>query len=171
MKMPKKILNLKYSSALKYSTVSALKARFKKSVPNFVFHYIESGTGDELALKANRRSFNKIKFIPKYCIKARVPDLKVEIFGYTFDSPLGIAPIGMAGIVRPEAEVILAKVAEEVNIPFSLSTVATCTPELIAHKSNLGSENKWFQLYAPKDKGVLASMNFINKGNSFPNLS
>lgn len=168
--MLKVFTNLNNSFVLKYNTVEAMRKRFQKSVPNFVYQYIESGTGNELALEENRRSFNRIKFIPKFCLKAGVPDLKVDIFGYTFNSPLGMAPIGMAGIVRPEAEVTLAKIAKEVNIPFTLSTVATCTPESIAQKTNVGSENKWFQLYAPKDKDVLDSLLSRAKNAGFKTL-
>ena len=45
------------------------------------------------------------------------------------DAPFGVAPVGLTGLMWPEAENILAKAAGRFRIPYSLSTVATQAPE------------------------------------------
>lgn len=76
------------------------------------------------------------------------PDMTTEFLGRTFAYPFGIAPVGMSGVIWPDAERLLARVGREAGIPFGLSTVAAATPEDVA--SALGPE-AWFQLYTPRD--------------------
>ena len=54
--------------------------------------------------------------------------------------PFGIAPLGMSGLVWPEAEILLARHAARAGIPYGLSTVATAHargPEGRAGRSGL----------------------------------
>ena len=79
------------------------------------------------------------------------PDLSVDFMGHKMSLPFGIAPVGMSGLVWPNAERILAAKAAELGIPFTLSTVAAATPEDVA--SALG-EHAWFQMYPPRDTEI-----------------
>ena len=57
-----------------------------------------------------------------------------------------LGPIGVQGIVYPEAEVATAVAARETGIPMVLSSAATRSMEEIAEV--LGdSSHKWYQLY------------------------
>ena len=56
-----------------------------------------------------------------------------------------LAPIGVQGIVHPEAELAVAAAAKETNIPMVLSTAATRSMEEISEV--LGEAHKWYQLY------------------------
>ena len=70
------------------------------------------------------------------------------MFGHTYDAPFGVSPIGLQGLVWPNAPEILAKAALKHNLPFILSTVSTSSIERIAEVS----EGKaWFQLYHPAE--------------------
>jgi len=52
----------------------------------------------------------------------------------------------------PRAEVILAQTAHKYQIPYTLSTVATETPETVApHVGQMG----WFQLYPPRRQELI----------------
>lgn len=141
-----------------YHSIKAIKEVFKSKVPDFVYQYVETGTGDERALKENREAFTEMMFVPRFCRQIKLPNLSVKLFDLMFDAPIGFAPIGMAGLVYPKAEQMFAEIAESKNIPFCLSTVGTQSPEEIDAKSSLNSSCKWFQLYPPKDKEVLDSL-------------
>ncbi len=86
---------------------------------------------------------------PRFCRGQLKPNIETEIFGNTFSAPFGMAPVGLTGLMWSQAEVLLAESAVRCNIPFSLSTVATETPERVG--KHVG-ENGWFQLYPPKEK-------------------
>ena len=83
------------------------------------------------------------------------PVLETDFMGRSFTLPVGIAPVGMSGVVWPDAERLLARVGRESGIPYGLSTVAAATPEDVA--SALGPE-AWFQLYAPNDTDIRRDM-------------
>ena len=72
--------------------------------------------------------------------------MKTELFGHVYDAPFGIAPVGLQGLMWPNAPEILAKSAFEHNIPFILSTVTTSSIERI---SEITEGQAWFQLYHP----------------------
>ena len=71
------------------------------------------------------------------------PTTKKELFGDKYLAPFGVAPIGLGGIMWPGAERILATTANKYQIPYTLSTVASQTPEEIGP---IVGEMGWFQL-------------------------
>lgn len=83
------------------------------------------------------------------------PELSVKLFDKEIALPFGIAPVGMSGLIWPNAEKLLAKTAARAGIPYCLSTVASQTPEDVAPV--LG-DHAWFQLYPPKDPGVMRDL-------------
>jgi L-lactate dehydrogenase (cytochrome) len=149
-------------------TISSLRKTCQKVIPNFSFAYLESGTDKENLLVKNSRQFDSISFIPKFGLgQKKVPNLKCNFLDETYSLPFGIAPVGLTGLIRPNAETYLAHGAEQNDIPFCLSTVSTATPEAIGDIRNLKSKNKWFQLYFPKDDDILHSLLHRAESNGF----
>jgi L-lactate dehydrogenase (cytochrome) len=74
--------------------------------------------------------------------------MKTELFGHVYDAPFGISPVGLQGLMWPNAPEILAKAAKEHNIPFILSTVTTSSIEKIGQVTD---GKFWFQLYHPAE--------------------
>lgn len=135
----------------KYPAISDLQERAKRRIPEVAWAYLQSGTGDEIAVQRNRDSLNEILFNPRFLKGELNPSLKTNILGRGFDLPFGIAPVGLSGLMWPGAEMQLAKTALEYNIPYCLSTVATQTPETIGP---ISKSNSWFQLYTPRKKEI-----------------
>jgi L-lactate dehydrogenase (cytochrome) len=135
----------------KYPALSDLKRRAKRRLPHFVWEYLDSATGKEDQKNRNRAALDAILFDTAVLKGTPETDLSTTILGQKFATPFGIAPIGMSGLIWPNAETHLAKAAVGANIPYCLSTVATQSPEDLA--PNIG-KNGWFQLYPPKDKVV-----------------
>jgi L-lactate dehydrogenase (cytochrome) len=135
----------------KYPAISDLKAKAKKRLPFVSWEYLDAGTGRESLIKRNIEAFDKITFAPQFCKGIIKPNIETQVLNQTFNAPFGVAPVGLTGLMWPKAEIILAKTAKKYNIPFSLSTVATETPETIGqHVGN----NGWFQLYPPRDRDL-----------------
>lgn len=158
------------SKAINYHTIIEFQRQCRRRIPNIAFSYLESGTENEKALDQNINQFDSIRFIPKFCLGQKmVPDLKTEILGQEFLAPIGIAPVGLTGLIWPKAEAYLAKLASKKEIPFCLSTVATMSPEEV---DDLGvkSKVKWFQLYPPKDLNILDSLLQRIKDSGFSHL-
>lgn len=132
----------------KYPSVNDLKVKAKKRIPNVAWEYLETGTGDELTIDKNRSALDKINLYPRFGRGKLIPKLSTTLLGQTYTAPYGIAPVGLTGLMWPQAEVYLANAAHRYGIPFTLSTVATETPERIGP---LAGDLGWFQLYAPHD--------------------
>ncbi|WP_193555904.1 alpha-hydroxy acid oxidase [Marimonas lutisalis] len=139
----------------KYPALSDLKARAKRRIPHFVFEYLDSGTGTEATTRRNREKLDEVLFMPSILHGPQTPDLGVKLFEKDFPLPFGIAPVGLSGLMWPNAEYLLAEAAAKAGIPYCLSTVASQTPE---HVAPVLGEHGWFQLYPPKDPGIRRDM-------------
>ncbi len=138
-----------------YPAVSDLAKKAKKRIPNVAWQYLESGTGYDTAMHRNRDAFDRITFHPRFIRGKLDVNLETTLFGRTYDAPFGIAPMGLSGLIWPKCESILARSARSSKIPYTLSTVATQTPETIGPEVG---EMGWFQLYPPKVPEVRAAM-------------
>jgi L-lactate dehydrogenase (cytochrome) len=136
----------------KFPAVSDLKKRAQKRIPHFVWEYLDSGTGLENTRKRNRAKLDEVMFYPSVLHGDIKPDLKTTILNHEYSLPFGIAPVGMSGLIWPNAEKILARTAAGSNIPYTLSTVASQSPEDLAPHID---KNAWFQLYPPRDAEIL----------------
>lgn len=153
-----------------FHTIDSIRSICKKNIPNVAFEYLESGTGKEKTLHINKSQFDSISFIPKFCLGKKSVNLQTTFLNNDFASPVGIAPIGLTGLIWPNAEKYLLKFANNENIPFCLSTVSTSSPEILNREVESSTKNKWFQLYPPKDLEVLDSLLNRAKLNKFSYL-
>ncbi|MEM6802185.1 MAG: alpha-hydroxy acid oxidase, partial [Bacteroidota bacterium] len=139
----------------KYPSIQDLALKAEKRIPKVAWEYLSSGTGDEDLLERNRRDFQKIRFLPKFCLGEFTATIETKLFGRTYAAPFGVAPVGLTGLMWPRVEPYLAASASRLNIPYSLSTLATETPETVGEFiGDIG----WFQLYPPKDVEVRESI-------------
>lgn len=139
----------------KYPGLADLKTRARKRIPHFVFEYLDSGTGSEATTRRNRTKLDEVLFMPSILHGPQTPDLSVKLFGTSFDHPFGIAPVGLSGLMWPDAERMLAQEAARANIPYCMSTVASQTPE---HVAPVLGDHGWFQLYPPKSPEIRRDM-------------
>ncbi len=129
-----------------YPSIEHLRERARQRTPRFAFEYLEGGCFSEINLRRNTEEIREIQLKPWYLNDFAGASLQTELFGKTYDAPFGIAPIGLQGLIWPRATEILAKAAQQHNIPFILSTVGTASIETVAE---LTQGNAWFQLYHP----------------------
>jgi isopentenyl diphosphate isomerase/L-lactate dehydrogenase-like FMN-dependent dehydrogenase len=119
------------------------------------FGYVAGSAGTESTARANRAAFDDWRIVPRFLRDVSARDLSTEVLGTPFPAPIALAPVGVQGIVHPEAELAVARAAASVGLPMVLSTVSTYTLEEVAAAS---TAPKWFQLYWPRDKEVAGSL-------------
>lgn len=134
-----------------YPSIDDLRTRAQQRIPRFAFEYLDGGCNEDVNLHKNIAELREVELKPYYLTKHSGSDLKTELFGHTYDAPFGIAPVGLQGLMWPNAPEILAKAAVAHNIPFVLSTVTTTSIERI---SEITEGNFWFQLYHPADNAL-----------------
>src|ERR1700686_5860783 len=95
----------------------------RKNTPPAHFGYMASGIDDEVTLRANREGFLKFQLRPRRLVDVSKVNMKTDILGVTYDSPIFIAPIGGQRSFEAGGEVATAKAAKAGNHLQILSTV------------------------------------------------
>lgn len=142
-------MKLVYNS--KYPSVTDLRKRAQQKIPKFAFEYLDGGCNEDVNLRRNTSDIREIQLMPRYLRDHQGSSTKTILFGTEYNAPFGIAPVGLQGLMWPNAPEILAKAAHKHNIPFILSTVTTSS---IERASELTEGKAWFQLYHPAEDSL-----------------
>lgn len=135
--------------------VEDLERLARRRIPHFAWEYLASGTGDDQAVQRNLDGLARIELVPQLLKGPLEPQVETELFGVGYAAPIGIAPVGLTGLIWPGADAALARTAAVKQIPYTLSTVATEAPEVAGpNAEGMG----WFQLYPPREASLRADI-------------
>lgn len=137
------------------ASVEDLRRVAKRRLPHGVFDYIDGGAEDERTLAANPAGFANYEFQPRVLRDVSNLDMSTSIFGRPTSMPLILAPTGFTRIAHSQGELAVARAAERAGIPWSLSTMGTRSIEEVAAVSE---GDKWFQVYAWRDRGLVEEL-------------
>jgi L-lactate dehydrogenase (cytochrome) len=135
---------------------ASLEAAAQERFSPEAFGYVAGAAGTESTARANREAFERWRIVPRFLRDVAVRDLRTTVLGTPMPAPIALAPVGVQGIVHPDAEIAVARAAAEVGLPIALSTVSSYRLEEVAAAG--GDSPRWFQLYWPKDRDVAASL-------------
>ncbi|MGH6964816.1 MAG: L-lactate dehydrogenase [Phenylobacterium sp.] len=139
---------------MRAASVSDYRELARRRLPNIFFEYIDGGSYAEATLGRNVADIEAIALRQRVMRDMTKLDMSVETLGQQLSMPVGLAPVGMAGMYASRGEVQAARAAAEVGVPFCLSTVGVCSVEEVA-KAGVAP---WFQLYMLKDRGYMKSL-------------
>lgn len=105
---------------------------------------------------ANRQAFYRHRIIPRMLVDTNYRDTVSEIFGHRINAPIGFAPVGVNRIYHPTGELSPARVANELGLPFALSSGGSYSIEDVAEAN--GDGLRFFQLYQAHDDELAISM-------------
>jgi 4-hydroxymandelate oxidase len=108
--------------------------------------YAMSGVDDDVTVKRNRDGFTRLALRPRRLVDASRPDLRVEMFGTTWDTPLFLCPVGGQRMFHGDGELAVARAAAAKKTLQILST-ATSTP--VEEVAKALTAPPWYQLYMP----------------------
>jgi isopentenyl diphosphate isomerase/L-lactate dehydrogenase-like FMN-dependent dehydrogenase len=124
----------------------------REKVPPAHFGYMATGIDDEVTLRANREGFLKLQLRPRRLIDVETLDLRMELFGQTYPSPIVLAPTASNRAFHEDGELAVARAARKGDHLQVLSTVATVS---IEQAMEARGRPVWFQLY-PTNKWEVA---------------
>src|SRR4051794_36181235 len=96
----------------------------RRYLPKIAFDFIEGGVDDEVCLRRNREAFERYAIVPRYLVDVSSLDQSVTVLGQTYAHPFGISPMGLCGLFRPDADLMLAEAAAKANIPYLMSSAS-----------------------------------------------
>jgi lactate 2-monooxygenase len=134
----------------------ALEEAARRCTSARAFAYVAGGAGQENTQRANRVAFERWQIQPRMLRDVSRRSLKVKVFGREWRAPLMLSPIGALGLVRENADAVVARAAARCQIPMVFSNQASVKMETCA--SLLGDGPRWFQLYWSKSNELVASL-------------
>ncbi|CAB4580812.1 unannotated protein [freshwater metagenome] len=137
--------------------LAELRILASKRVPKAVFDYVDGGANDELSYKRTAEVFSNVQFNARVLRDVSKIDLTTNIVGQDSALPIIFAPTGYTRMMHYEGEPMVAKVCEENNLIYSLSTMGTTSSQEIADQ--VPGVRRWFQLYLWRDRNQ--SLQFI----------
>ncbi len=136
-------------------SVPDLERLARRRLPRVLYEAIESGVEDEVGLATNAEAFRRQRFLPRVGVDVRERRQGVSLWGSAFASPFGIAPTGIAGVFRRDAELMLAEAARDAHIPLILSGASMVGLERV---SAISPRTTWYQLYPARDAAITRDM-------------
>ena len=124
----------------------------RRRLPRFLFDYIDGGAFSETTLRRNIADLAEVALKQRVLRDMGDLSLETELFGERWAMPVGLAPIGLAGMTRRRGEVQAARAACAANVPYTLSTVSVCAMQEVTEGCGRAP---WFQLYVLKDRGFM----------------
>jgi isopentenyl diphosphate isomerase/L-lactate dehydrogenase-like FMN-dependent dehydrogenase len=137
---------LKLTAAEEAITLMDFEEAARRVLPPAHWGYMASGVDDDATLKANREGFTHFKLRPRRLVDVSRVDMKTEVFGTIWDSPIFLCPIGGQKMFHAEGEVAVAKAAGAKNVVQVLSTATSTRVEDVAIARGAPP---WYQLYMP----------------------
>ena len=113
--------------------------------------YMTSGVDDDGTIRANRAGFQHVQLRPRRLFDATKVDMRTELFGTTYDSPVFLCPTGGEKSFYVDGELAVARAAKNRGTLQALSSTTSTGVEDVnkAHGSPV-----WYQLYAPSSFAV-----------------
>jgi len=131
----------------------------KKRVPKAVFDYVDGGANEELAYARSQEIYSKVEFKARVLRDVSKIDLNAEILDAKTSLPIIFAPTGYTRMMHYKGEVMVAKVCQENNLIYNLSTMGTTSSKEIGEQ--VSGVRRWFQLYLWRDRDQ--SLKFIEE--------
>jgi L-lactate dehydrogenase (cytochrome) len=136
------------------ASVADYRALAKARLPHFLFEYLDGGSYDEVTLRRNVADLEAVALRQRVLRDVSRIDLSTELFRKRWAMPVGLGPVGLAGMYARRGEVQAARAAAEATVPMALSSVSGCSLREVAASGNV----PWYQLYFVKDRGFVADL-------------
>jgi L-lactate dehydrogenase (cytochrome) len=137
------------------ASASDFRRAAQRKLPRFLFDYIDGAAYQEVTCRRNAEDLAAIALRQRVLTDVSRINLSTEFFGRKARLPVGLAPVGLAGMYARRGEVQAMRVAADNGIPMCLSTLSVCSLEEVAAAS---PEPPWFQLYVIRDRGFMLEL-------------
>ena len=135
----------------RFPSIAAMEAAARRRTPRFAYDYMAGGIGAEEGLARNVSDFARVKFVPRFLAEPGEIDTKTTILGQEVAAPFAPGPVGLTGLMWPNAPLHIAHAAKHHDLPSGLSSVATNSIEEVG--AILG-DRLWFQLYPMREAAI-----------------
>lgn len=137
-------------------TADGLEAAARQVLPPEALSYVAGGASTERTIAANREAFARWRIVPRMLRGVTERDLSTTVLGTPMTAPVLTAPIGVLGLVHPDADLAVTRAAAALGLASVLSTASSTALEDVAAAAP--EAPRWFQLYWPRDLELAESL-------------
>ncbi len=124
-----------------------------KKLSKMAYDYYAGGADNAVTLHENLIAYDQLRLYPHVLVDVSQRSTATTVLGQKIPAPIVIAPMALAGMAHPDAE--LATVQRTNGIPFCVSTMSSRSIEEIAATTQ---SPLWFQLYVFRDRSITQSL-------------
>src|SRR5574343_1593973 len=124
--------------------IEDLRRLAPQRVPRMFYDYADSGSWTEGTYRANEADFQSIKLRQRVAVNMENRSTATTMVGQKVAMPVALAPTGLTGMQHADGEILAARAAKQIGVPFTLSTMSICSIEDVAAVTK---KPFWFQLY------------------------
>ena len=148
------------------SSAADFRDAARRRLPRFLFDYADGGAYAEETLRRNVSDLSGIALRQRVLKDVATIDLSTDLFGRKMRLPVGLGPVGIAGMYARRGELQAARAAKAAGVPMCLSTVSICGIEDVAKVA----DPFWFQLYVIRDRAFMKDLIATAKANGAESL-
>jgi L-lactate dehydrogenase (cytochrome) len=123
----------------------------KQRLPGPIFDYIDGGADDEVTLRQNTASFNRLDLVPNVLRGVENVDLSVTVMGQKLRMPVYCSPTALQRLFHHQGERAVGAAAAKYGTMFGVSSLGTVSLEELrkAHDTP-----QVYQFYFHRDRGL-----------------
>lgn len=128
-----------------FSVMDFEEAARRKVLPGH-WAYMKSGVDEDGTLYANHEGYKHVQLRPRRLRDATKVDMRTELFGTTYNSPIFTCPTGGERSFHPDGELAVARATKARG---TLQVLSTATSTGVEDVNKAHGQPVWYQLYAP----------------------
>ncbi len=126
-------------------------AAARSKLPKDVFDYYDGGALDEVALRENVASWERLKLYYRVLAGVGPRDMSTTVLGHRVSMPILVAPTAFHKLACEQGEIATARAAKAAGTLFILSSLSNTAMESVFAQA---ASPRWFQLYIYKDREI-----------------
>ncbi|WP_314034851.1 alpha-hydroxy-acid oxidizing protein [Dietzia sp. CH92] len=134
---------------------AARRALLRRPGGRKAWAYIYGGAGSGATMAANRDAFDRRRLVPRMLRDTAHRDISTTVLGQHLPAPVLVAPIGAAGLIHRDADLLVGRAAAARGIPYIYSSQGSSPMEETARA--MGDAPRWYQLYWSSDEQLVDS--------------
>ena len=129
-------------------TLDDFEPAARRRLPRPLFAYVSGATETGAAWQDNRDALQEWRLLPKVLRSVEGRSAACTLMGKRYESPFGIAPMGLSALMARDGDRALARAAGAAGIPFVLSGSSLTRLEDVVQ----ANPDAWFQAYLPGEE-------------------
>lgn len=119
--------------------------------------YYSSGSDDEITLRDNHLSYQRILFKPRVMVDVTNIDLSTTMLGIKTSVPFYITATALGKLGHKDGEKVLTRSAAKQDVIQMIPTLASCSFDEIVDEAT-DKQTQWLQLYVNSDREICKSI-------------